>query len=216
MRFYGQHQNPQVDEYLYNTFFKGKKNGFFIEAGAHDGVYDSSCRSFEQFLGWKGINIEADAGLFSLLKRNRPNSLNLHLGLSSQENSGNELEFTTTVSTNGTNPGHGGFSIPKSRVDNFCKTTKLFKVLVPSKSVKDLLSDLKIEKVDLFVLDVEGHEVEVITGMEGGCLPRVVCVEYPISGLDRIKKAITPLGYTFHSVVHNNAHFTLEEIYGQD
>ncbi|MBU1270216.1 MAG: FkbM family methyltransferase, partial [Nanoarchaeota archaeon] len=48
----------------------GKKNGFFIEAGADDGLSCSSTYSLEKYLGWKGILVEPSL-LYNQLKNNR-------------------------------------------------------------------------------------------------------------------------------------------------
>ena len=208
MTYYGQHKDPQVDEYLHKTFFQDQTSGFFIECGAHDGLYDSSCRFFEE-LGWQGFNIEADPGLFKLLSRNRPKSTNINVGLTSQKDSRTKLEFTATMSQ-GRNPGHGSFTIPEDRLEGLKVHNKISKIQVDAISLKDLLSDRKVNSVDLLVLDVEGHEAQVLEGMEGGTLPKVLCVEFPITGLEVVKDKCFKLGYSFHSCVHNNAHFVLE------
>ena len=36
MAYYGQYEQ---DRFLYETFFKNKKNGVFVDIGAHDGLY---------------------------------------------------------------------------------------------------------------------------------------------------------------------------------
>ena len=46
------------DEYVYNNYFKDKKDGFFLEIGADDGIRFSNCAFFEKTLGWNGIAIE--------------------------------------------------------------------------------------------------------------------------------------------------------------
>ena len=59
------------DKILNKTFFDGKKNRFFIEIGAHDGITGSNCYYFEKFLNWKGIAIEPSNIQFEKLKKNR-------------------------------------------------------------------------------------------------------------------------------------------------
>jgi hypothetical protein len=48
-----------------------KRNGFFVELGALDGVKFSNTLFFERERGWNGICIEPDNGYFEQLKRNR-------------------------------------------------------------------------------------------------------------------------------------------------
>ena len=43
------------DKIIREFFFKNKKNGFFVEIGAFDGIQGSNCYHFEKFLNWDGI-----------------------------------------------------------------------------------------------------------------------------------------------------------------
>jgi FkbM family methyltransferase len=53
--------------YLY---FRGKKSGFFLDVGAHDGKTYSNTYILEQ-LGWQGACVEPLPGVFTLLRQNR-------------------------------------------------------------------------------------------------------------------------------------------------
>ena len=46
------------DQFLNEVLFNNKKNGFFIDIGAHDGVTISNTLFFEKQNDWKGICIE--------------------------------------------------------------------------------------------------------------------------------------------------------------
>ena len=63
-------QVGQVDEIL--KLFKGKKNGFFIEAGAFDGQVFSNTLLLEMNYNWTGLLIEPNPKAFQeLLAKNR-------------------------------------------------------------------------------------------------------------------------------------------------
>lgn len=57
-------------DFLAYSYFNGKKNGFFVDIGAHNGEWINNTYIFEK-LGWNGICIEADPDNFELLKKNR-------------------------------------------------------------------------------------------------------------------------------------------------
>ncbi len=59
------------DKYVYETFFKNKKNGFFLDIGAHDGIEKSNSYFFEKILNWNGICVEPIPEIFQKLKINR-------------------------------------------------------------------------------------------------------------------------------------------------
>jgi len=67
MKFYSQYKQ---DKWLYDNYFKNKKNGVFLEIGADDGVDKSNTKFFEDN-GWEGMCIEPSPKRFKLLKENR-------------------------------------------------------------------------------------------------------------------------------------------------
>ena len=52
-------------------FLKNKKNGFFIEIGASDGILLSNCYLLEKKYNWNGICIEPIPYKFDSLQKNR-------------------------------------------------------------------------------------------------------------------------------------------------
>ena len=68
MRYYGQ---LSLDKVIHETFFPEKRNGFFVECGAYDGLGESTCKFFEETMGWTGLNIEPVPYTFDRLVVNR-------------------------------------------------------------------------------------------------------------------------------------------------
>ena len=62
------------DQWIAEVVFPGKRNGFFLEAGAGNGQAASSCYVLEKYLGWTGICVEPHTALHEQLVRNRPGS----------------------------------------------------------------------------------------------------------------------------------------------
>ncbi len=84
----GYFSQPSVgqDNYLNEHIFKGKKNGIFVDIGAHDGITHSNTYFFEKELHWTGICIEPLPIVFEKLKQNRKSILvNGCIGLQSGE-----------------------------------------------------------------------------------------------------------------------------------
>jgi FkbM family methyltransferase len=59
------------DRFLDRAIFNKKRNGYFIDIGAHDGVAYSNSFFFEKERGWRGICFEPNPNVFSKLKANR-------------------------------------------------------------------------------------------------------------------------------------------------
>ena len=56
-------------------FLKGKKDGYFVDIGAFDGLDLSNTKKLEYDYNWKGICVEPIKQMFEICKENRPNSI---------------------------------------------------------------------------------------------------------------------------------------------
>jgi FkbM family methyltransferase len=61
-------------------FLEFKKNGYFIELGAYDGIQTSNTYYMEKNLGWDGICVEANPTVYESLVKNRK-SKNINVAL---------------------------------------------------------------------------------------------------------------------------------------
>jgi hypothetical protein len=65
MQYYSQYGQ---DKFLFENFFINKKEGFFLDIGAHDGVNGNNTFLFEK-IGWSGVCIEPIPSVFEKLKK---------------------------------------------------------------------------------------------------------------------------------------------------
>lgn len=203
--FYGQHE---LDRVIYETFFKDKRDGFFVECGAFDGLTECTCKFFEESMGWKGINIEPTPYGYSKLIINRPNCINENYAISSSN--------STAIFTNAIHPwmglhfGNGSISHSDAHKRELINTGCTFETFeVNTIRFSELHKKAASPTIDLFVLDVEGHEVKALEGIldiPTQTLPKVFCVEYTITGLDIITQMLTN-NYDYHSKYAHNAFF---------
>ena len=49
---------------MFELFGRKKRDGFFVEAGAHNGVEASNTLYFEKKMGWKGLLVEPNPDTF--------------------------------------------------------------------------------------------------------------------------------------------------------
>lgn len=205
MRFYGQ-WNPPVDQFLYENYFKDVKNGVFIECGAFDGVTECCCKFFEEFMGWTGVNVEPVPGVFENLCKNRPDSTNIQGALSDVATT---ATFTQAIHPrHGNNFGNGSLSHTESHKHSLVRDgCKFEQYEVNTFTYVQLLEMAGITKLDLFVLDVEGHELSVLEGMKGAAvMPDVFCIEHGHLK-DRLYSEVEALGYKLDKTSHNNSFF---------
>jgi len=133
------------------------KNGFYIDCGANDGVNQSTTWYFEKHLNWNGILIEPIPNVFNELKKNRSkNNYFYNAALTNFNYNSKTIKFifnnedTLTGSIFSSNQ-----NLKKTQTIEV-KATTLDQILKNNKSSK---------LVDLFSLDVEGYEFEVLEGI---------------------------------------------------
>ncbi|HUC95613.1 MAG TPA: FkbM family methyltransferase [Candidatus Saccharimonadia bacterium] len=203
--FYGQFE---LDKVLYQTFFQNKKEGFFVECGAFDGLTESTCKFFEESMGWTGMNIEPTPYAYNKLIQNRPHCINLQYALSSTNG---KATFTNAIHPSlGLHFGNGSLNHTSNHKDELVAMGCNFETFeVECIRFDNLHQTHNIKQIDLFVLDVEGHECNALDGilsLPQNSLPLIFCIEHSITGSDKINKMLKPY-YTFHSKHAHNAFF---------
>jgi hypothetical protein len=56
-----------LDQFLFENFFRGKRGGVFVDAGASDGETSSNSLFFERFMDWRGLCVEPRSDAFAKL-----------------------------------------------------------------------------------------------------------------------------------------------------
>jgi FkbM family methyltransferase len=173
MKFYGQF-NPPLDKYLYENFFKDKKCGLSIEAGASNGILENTTKFFEEYLNWKTINVEPLPQWYNELIINRPKSININKALHPFTD---ELDicFNIPILDHYGDKNHLG-SINKNNLIKYNKKIKT--INVKTITYNKIIEDNKITDIDLFVLDIEGYEEEFLKSFnEWKIYPKVFVIE---------------------------------------
>lgn len=210
-KFYGQFE-PPVDKFIFERYFPDTNTrGCFVECGAFDGTTESSCKFFEETMDWVGFNLEAAPHNYKKLVENRPKSTNLQVGLSNHEG---QATFTHVISpTLGADFGNGSILHTQKHIASLIEGGCTFdEVQITVTTWSAFVEKENIRSVDLFVLDVEGHELAVIEGMKGArVLPDILCVEVGHLDFDALRQEIQALGYTYDTTSHVNAFFIKNE-----
>ena len=137
-------------------------NGFFVEAGALDGLFMSNTKILED-LGWKGLLIEPSARAVKECRKNR--------NVPVEECALVSKNYTEdTVSGDfffaGENGGLGAWSSINRDGYKVFHDGKEVKIQVKALTLGKVLNKYNITKVDLLSLDVEGYELEVLDGLD--------------------------------------------------
>ena len=146
-------------------------NGFFIEAGANDGISQSNTCLYEKEYGWNGLLIEPNLLKCLQCKNNRPNSIVENYALVSRNyeydfidgDFGHE-DYNGSLMAMVLDEGDWCDDVMKNSQKNRKENTNILKV--PAITLDKLLKKHNIKKIDFFSLDVEGYEISVLNGFD--------------------------------------------------
>ena len=160
MQYYSQ---CNQDRFLEETVFKGFKNGFFFDVGAHDGVSINNTLFFEKNHGWSGVNIEPIADVYNKLIVNRPTSVNLNVAVSNTDGFADFIfneGYTEMLSglKQTVDPRH----LNRMVRENIQYGGKSKTIQVPTRRIETICKEYNISHIHYLSIDVEGAEFEVI------------------------------------------------------
>lgn len=137
-------------------YLKDIEQGFFVEAGALDGLFMSNTKILED-LGWRGLLVEPSHKAVLKCRKNRK-AIVEECALVSKEHHGKLVPGDFYFDGE---DGMGAWSgIHKNPYG--LKSIKL----VSACALEALFDKHSIKKVDFFSLDVEGYELEVLKGID--------------------------------------------------
>ena len=162
--FYSQENQ---DKYLEQNIFKGYKNGFFVDVGAHDGKTINNSLYFEETNNWKGICIEPIKNVFDTLLKNRPNIINLNCAVDEKDGT-TDFIFNSgyTEMLSGIRKHYDDRHIHRlvNEINVMGGATNL--ITVPTKKLSTIFSDNNVKRVNYLSIDVEGAEGAVINSID--------------------------------------------------
>jgi FkbM family methyltransferase len=151
------------DEYLETTIFKGFKNGFYVDVGAHDGVSLNNTLYFEKNNNWNGINIEPIKGVFDMLVKNRHGSTNINCAICNRDGEADfYLNEGYTEMLSGIIENYDARHLERLMNENTEKSSTTQIVKVNTKRLETIFDEHAVSHINYLSIDVEGAEFEVI------------------------------------------------------
>jgi FkbM family methyltransferase len=141
--------------------------GFFIEAGAVDGYFESNTYFLEMVHGWSGILVEPSPTMFPRIRVNRPRAKAFNCGL---------VSFAYRLPTVTLDDAHAISRIiaDGTTVDQAHRRS----VDVPARTLQSIIDECGAPDIDLISLDVEGYEADVLAGLDfDRSAPRFILIE---------------------------------------
>lgn len=147
-----------------------KRQGFFVEVGANNGIRQSNTLFFEKYKGWKGLLIEAIPSLADDCRKNRKKCIVENCALVSSDYAFEqiEIEYCDLYSV------VKGSPLGKEWVKNHIQSGKKYlkngdqtcTIIAKAQTLTQVLEKYKIDHIDFLSIDVEGYETEVLKGLD--------------------------------------------------
>lgn len=169
--------------------FLGYKNGFFIEAGANDGLRQSNTFYYETYFNWTGLLIEPVPALARAAVGNRPAST-VHPYALGSEGGGKKITLTpaglmsiTEGAFQDCADGYGIEAHVERASKHGCEVSD--PITVSSYTLSEIIDMSGVDRpIDFLSLDVEGYEKEALKGLDlARHRPRFILIEERIPGI---------------------------------
>lgn len=146
------------DYYLYTRHFVNlKRRGVYADVATNDPIGISNTFFMEQCLGWKGLCVEANPQYLAQIHRHRNCAL---VPTCVSDKDGRKVSF-------GLASGLSGVMATSKHATEWKKTGERITTMQMTCSTMGVELDLyAVRKVDYLSLDVEGHELEVLKGLD--------------------------------------------------
>ena len=157
--------------------------GFYIEAGANDGITQSNTALLERRYGWKGLLVEPSPVGYQkcLINRSAQSNTIVHSALVSFDAASKGV----TSIRGDFSSGHCMSSIDGKRLS----APSYAQIDVPANTLQSLLDKNNVERVDLLSLDTEGYEYEILQGIDFNkpSAPKVCIIELYPHEIEQVK-----------------------------
>lgn len=206
-RRYPYYSQVGQDRYLNEFVFKDKKDGFFVEIGAHDGYTISNSYFFEDKRNWKGICVEPIPHEFKKLKEKRKCKC-IRAAVSQKKGLVNYL-----VDNNFSMSSYIYRDNEEDREKIRRGDARLIKV--PSLPMSEILKGIR-RPIDFISIDTEGSELDVLKSFDIKKYNIKAFVIENVTQQNHLKDYLIPLGYKF--VINLGGYdeiFVREDVYNE-
>jgi len=196
------------------------RDGTFVELGGYDGITYSNTKGIEDTFGFKGVLIEpTDA--FVAMDINRLNTQNFRVAISTEA----EVQFIGSDAIAGTVKNVAQNAISTGTLHSVSEKTSYLEAPEPytvtGRTISSILQESKLKYIDLFFIDVEGSELDVIKTMDWSIPVYIICIEmHPHESRHKeqveIRKTLTDKGFTYKKTIAEDEIWVNDSYYRKD
>ncbi len=199
------------EDFVLWQFFDFMEDGFYVDAGAFDGIYLSNSYSFD-LGGWSGICIEASPEYAELLKKNRPACSIINSVLVENDNQ-KKVDFycdSSGLFSSLSNTPALSFSNDSEHYFNLKKT----KLSLPAETITAALKKNPHcnRIIDFISIDAGGDEIRVLEGLDFEIYsPRIFLLTVTEATTLHIQNFMAQEGYTLGITLGNSLFFAKDQ-----
>lgn len=148
--------SQEGEDLILHRFLEKKEKGFYVDIGAHDPKRFSNTAHFHE-KGWSGINVDPLPGVMDKFNEQRPNDINLEVGVSLEAQELNYFMFNE--------PALNTFSKEEAQKKDGLSIYKIIEERVIKTYPLRYILDKHVEfgtQIDFMTIDVEGLDLDVL------------------------------------------------------
>lgn len=186
------------DVFLADEVFHRKRDGFFVEIGAADGIALSNTKLFEDEYNWTGILIEPNPDEFARLVKNRPRATCVQAAVYSDDVETIDFRKITGYSMmlSGIEKAYDARHVRRIEHEISSVGGSFEIIKVPARTLKTICEAQKVTTIDLLCIDVEGAELDILRSIDFEAVDiRVLLVEDNYNELAAFVELLEPHGF---------------------
>ena len=148
--------SQEGEDMVIDRFLDYKKNGFFVDIGAHHPIYLSNTYRF-YLRGWRGINVDPMPGSMKIFNKIRPFDINIEVPVSDKEEVLPYYIFNE--------PALNTFSEEEANKKNNLGNYKITRTIMLKTLTLESILDTHLksgQQIDFLSIDVEGLDLRVL------------------------------------------------------
>jgi len=194
-----------INKIVVNEYFHNSHGRFFIEAGSCDGIFQSNTYFLETELNWSGILVEPNPDYFKECILNRPKSKVYNCALVSSDYLSDTIDLYS-IACKGAMGTVGDRGIWANETE-----TPVIHKNIPTRTLTSILDELNPPEINFMSLDVEGYEVNVLSGLDfNKYRPEIILVESFGDNIEKIKNITSEFYYLDNKISDRDYIFKLK------
>jgi len=142
--------------------------GFFVEAGANDGVTQSNTALLARYRGWRGLLVEPVPEIAARCRAQRPESIVEQAALVAPDHGSPTVAMRYANLMSLVCGARGSDAADREHVAEGERLQGLssYELEVPARTLSEILDAHRVRHVDLLSLDLEGYEPAALRGLD--------------------------------------------------